>query len=206
MTRRGGDALYTQFCIGVELGDDSLVRDLVHRGADTMVSYGVDGVITTPMHSALSKGDIPMALALLSSRNTKVKLADLDAAPKVKKELITPVLLQRLSMALEDGGREMLLQRSPIKTRGGKVLLAQCLTDHFRSASPVESEESSETEVHASPTDRPRCPPGDPALSPRPESENEDEEHEEMEESEEEKASTAGSMVSSAGETTEDER
>lgn len=194
MTRRRDEDLYTQFCIGVELGDDSLVRNLIQRGADTMVSYGVDGVITTPMHSALSKGDIPMTLALLTSRATRVKLADLDAAPKVKRELVTPVLIQRLSTSLEEGAREMLLERpsaNPQSRRPVKISLTESLADHFRS-----------DDLHASPTDKPRCPP------PPPESENsevEEEETEETEETEEDKSSSPRSIPSSAGESSDED-
>lgn len=207
-TRRGGDALYTQFCIGVELGDDSLVRELVLRGADTMVSYGVDGVITTPMHSALSKGDLSMTLALLSSKSTKVRLADLDTAPKVKRELITPVLVQRLSTALEDGAREMLLQRPAVKTtarRPAKVALTEYLADHLRNASVSDSEDSPPSPpslLQASPNDRERCPPKELLIS---EPEETDDEETEEQSSEDEKPSTTGSIGSSAGESSEDD-
>lgn len=207
LNRRGGDALYTQFCIGVELGDDSLVRELIQHGANTMVSYGVDGVITTPMHSALSKGDVPMALALLTSKSTKVKLADLDAAPKIKRELATPILIQRLSMALEDGGREMLLQRPGLESstrRPAKVALSDCLIEHFRATPPTDSDESPESPreaslVRASSTDRPHCPPDDPALS-------QPEESEEDESEEEDEVSVASSASSSAHSSIESER
>lgn len=122
--------LYTQFCIGVELGDDVLVRDLVQRGADPTVSYGVDGVVTTPIQSALAKGDLAMTLALLSSRAVRVRLSDIDSAPKVKRDLVTPILARRLSEALESDARQTLLQRvdlasqtigkSVAGTRGGR--------------------------------------------------------------------------------------
>lgn len=132
-------ALYTQFCIGVELGDDALVRDLMVRGADPTVSYGVDGVITTPMRSALSKGDVPMALALLSSRATRVRLADLDGAARVKRELVTPLLVRRISDALEDGAQNTLYQRSSAQmpTRGrrnitSKLSLADAVAQHVK--------------------------------------------------------------------------
>lgn len=156
-------ALYTKFCIGVELGDDSLVRDMVTRGqADTMVSYGVDGNITTPMQSALKKGNIPMALALLTSRSTRVRLADIDSAPKIKKDLITPVLLSKVGNALEPGARELLFQREPqpaVSSRVVKVSLSSTLGEYLRKEDPKEHQQ------YASPTDRPRCPPGDASLS-----------------------------------------
>lgn len=115
MSRQNAN-LYTQFCIGVELGDDTLVRDLVQQGADTMITYSVDGKMTTPMRSALCKGDLSMIIALLNSRKTRVSLADLDKAPRVKKELVTPLLIRRLSGALEDGAADTLLQRCAILT------------------------------------------------------------------------------------------
>jgi hypothetical protein len=159
MTKRRDEQLYTQFCIGVELGDDNLVKDLVARGANTMVSYGVDGVITTPMHSALKRGDVPMVVALLTSRSTRVRLADLDEAPRVKRELMTPVVTQRIANALEDGAREMLLDREITVVKGKrkpvKVSIPESVIEHLKS----DPNESSEDEVRASPTDKPRCPP-----------------------------------------------
>ncbi len=197
------NTMYTQFCIGVELGDDTLVRDLILRGANTMVSYGVDGVITTPMHSALSKGDLPMTLALLSSRSTRVRLADLDAAPRVKRDLVTSVLVNRISNALEDGARETLLQRSITGGGGGtrnrtaKLSLSDCVIAHLRTTQQS-SEDSDEPQSlpRASSTDRPRCPPADLLV-------NSDEEAEEQEEEQEYDdgevdVETGGSIASSA--------
>lgn len=213
--QRGGDAcsssvksaLYTQFCIGVELGDDTLVRDLVVRGADTMVSYGVDGVVTTPIHSALSKGDVPMTLALLTSRSTKVRLADLDAAPRIKRELITPMLVQRLSIALEDGAKDLLIERNiPATSRSRvKLSLSDSVAEHLRSNNLDIS-----PPLRASATDRPRCPPKelleqiDTEPTP-PSGDEEDEEDDDEMDSDAEEENESESMASSAGESSVDE-
>ena len=53
-----------------------------------------------------------MTLALLTSRAVRVKLADIDSAPKVKRELITPILLRRLGEALEPSACDALIQRA----------------------------------------------------------------------------------------------
>lgn len=77
------------------------------RGADPTVSYAVDGVVTTPMKSALSRGDVNMALTLLNSRAVRVHAADLESAPLIRQDLITPQLVKRLSIALVDDGRRL---------------------------------------------------------------------------------------------------
>ncbi len=146
-------APYTQFCIGVELGDDALVRDLIMRGANTMVSYGVDGVATTPMHSALVKGNVSMVSALLTSKSTRVKLADLQAAAPVKKTLVTPQLTRRLADALEEGAKQQLLAVGSLssgRVPRGKVALTDTVVDHLR---------TNEGQQYASASDKPRCPP-----------------------------------------------
>lgn len=203
-------ALYTQFCIGVELGDDALVRDLVVRGADTMVSYGVDGVITTPIHSALSKGDVPMTLALLTSRSTRVRLADLDSAPRIKKELMTPLLVQRLSIALEDGAKDLLLRRTaPTSSRSrAKLSLSESVADHLRSRAGLSEDSDTSSTLRASPTDKPRCPPKELIeqidAEPVEMSGDEEEDEEDDLDSEADEEAEVGSMVSSAGESSVD--
>lgn len=216
-------AIYTQFCIGVELGDETLVRELVMRGADTMVSYGVDGVITTPMRTALKKGDMPMVLALLTSRSTKVKLADLDAAPKIKRELVTPMLMDRLTRSLEDGAKETLIKRpSGGARRGGiKVSLSDSLSEHVRklqeadASAHKEAEEadsdsvsttsvsSSSSLLKASPTDRPRCPPKQLEDQSDEEEDEEDVLSSAPPSDEEEEAPAGSSIASSAGDSSD---
>lgn len=201
MASRSGrqNALYEQFCIGVELGDDILVRDLLQRGADTMVSYSVDGKLTTPMQSALSKGDMSMTLALLNSPATRVRLADLDLAARVKKEQIHPLLVRRLSVALEEGAAGVLVQRPPApRTRAQKIALADTVADYLR----AEKEDRPSSLPHASPTDKPRCPP--PGML----SDNQDvldESSDEDEESEEDKSSPDDQSSSSSAEEDDDD-
>lgn len=198
------EQLYTQFCIGVELGDDTLVRDLIMKGANTMVSYGVDGVIHTPMQSALSKGDIPMVMALLTSRATKIRLADVDSAPKVKRDIMTLLVTRKMSEALEDGAREMLLQRPPPPQTRSTARQSVKVAPSESIAVYVTAQQS--LQPHASPTDRPRCPPGDPALSPTTSSNSDAESAGGQTEDEDEEeddgspgSSPGGSVVSSGG-------
>lgn len=192
MKRNGPQELYTQFCIGVELGDDTLVRDLVQQGANTMVSYGVDGKITTPIQSAFKKGDVPMILALLSSPATKVRLTDLDSATKLRRIAVTPILVQRVSNALESPDRETLRNREPIfePKRVMKISLSEAVAEHLRN----------ESLPHASPTDRPRCPPSLDSSSQRsiPSSES-------VVESDDEDNVDLSSVPSSAGDSSEPE-
>lgn len=92
---------YTQFCIGVERGDVPLVRGLVQRGANPMVTYSVDGQMTTPIQSSLRRGDLAMTQALLASKTARVQLSDIQLAPRVDSSLVTPTLIQRLCECLD---------------------------------------------------------------------------------------------------------
>ena len=124
-----------------------------------------------------------MALALLSSRSTKVNLADLDAAPRLKKEAVTPLLLRRIGESLQDGAKDMLLERPVEKTqRGTKVSLPECVVQHLREI-PM-----------ASPTDKVRCFPPEPAAV----SSDEEEESSTSESESLDKAEEVSSLASSA--------
>lgn len=111
-----------QFCIGVELGDDTLVRDLVQRGAaNTMLPYKVDGKLTTPMQSALTKGDLVMTMTLLNSRETKTNLAEINMAPPILRSQVTPLLMKRMTDAMDQESiQRLLLTEAEDHQRGGQ--------------------------------------------------------------------------------------
>lgn len=160
----------------VELGDAAAVRRLMNKGADPGAPYKMDGVMTTPIRSALSRGDFITAKVLLCSSAVKPTVEDLRSAPIVEQGAISPELARQLAIAIGAEERTILLE---LRTRGvlrvvgvarqGKnqtVALESVVAEQLRPSKPQpqpqweqsSSEGSSETGDNA-PETRPRCPP-----------------------------------------------
>ncbi len=92
---------YTLFFTAVETGDLGIVNSYLNgKDLDPMKNYKMDGKMTTPIRSALKRGDNNMAITLLDSNRVKVSLGDLLITSKDSNSNET--LIKRLAYHLDD--------------------------------------------------------------------------------------------------------
>lgn len=98
--------LYAQFCMGVETSDVPTVKRLVTAGVDPRVPYSVDNVITTPLRSAIKRGDAPVLLTLLESRHPiRLHPADFHDSRGFTASSVNLAFVQHLSAAIDPSER-----------------------------------------------------------------------------------------------------
>ncbi len=109
---------YTQFFTAVEIGDCDEVSYHIGRGLDPMKNYRMDGKLTCPIKSALSKGDVKMTHILLNSN--KVRLTVSDVLQTSKNMPVDSSLINKLASVTEITSNNQEEEFKKMKATNGK--------------------------------------------------------------------------------------
>lgn len=109
-------SLYTKFCISVELGEHEMVKTYLRHGIDPSVTYSLDGVLTTPIHTTLKRGDIGMSQVILDHPAVQVEYKNLQNAPRFSKSKLDRRFIEKLAHKMNKNEQTLLIQAELPKT------------------------------------------------------------------------------------------